>query len=158
MSFDFSTLITDRTSKDIERAKTLAAKRWSEMSEDEKTEWKSSLNGAYNASDINRVNTAVNYLAERLVSTGYDVNVSAKTDYKIEDVPSTKDLTTYLENIAALRVVTMQPTTPDLPETMRWFTYDEANAIEKFLVDLDVILTAVEASWIYSSEIYSGEV
>lgn len=62
------TLVTDRTQADVERVRELAAKGFSAMTSDEQAEWLAGMKGAYNASDLNRVGTALNYLAGRLAS------------------------------------------------------------------------------------------
>lgn len=61
------TLITDRTSADVARVRTLAARGWDNLSEDERAEWLAGLKGAYSAVDLNRVGAAMNELAARLV-------------------------------------------------------------------------------------------
>lgn len=67
-------LITDRTSADVSRAAYLDGKwvggEWRGTAA-ELAEWMSDLRGAYNASDLNRVGAAVNYVAGRLESCGY---------------------------------------------------------------------------------------
>lgn len=60
-------LITDRTSADVARVRTLAARGWDNLSEDERAEWLAGLKGAYSAVDLNRVGAAMNELAARLV-------------------------------------------------------------------------------------------
>ena len=61
------TLITDRTQADEERVEELAAKGYDAMTAEEKSEWDGEMKGAYDASDLNRVESAVAYLAELLV-------------------------------------------------------------------------------------------
>lgn len=61
------TLITDRTQADVTRWKTLHDKGWFRMSPEEKVEWSSGLKGTYNASDLNRVTAAMEYINNRLV-------------------------------------------------------------------------------------------
>lgn len=57
------TLITDRAQSDVTRLKELKAKGWANMTEAERNEYLASI-GAYNATDINRVSEAEQYLAE----------------------------------------------------------------------------------------------
>lgn len=66
MSTIIDNLITDRTQADVERVKALAAKGFAAMTAAERAEWLTGMKGAYNASDLNRVGTALNYLAGRL--------------------------------------------------------------------------------------------
>lgn len=80
MSFDMNTLITDRTAADAARVKALTANGWAGMTEAERAEWLTDLKGAYNASDMNRVSAAVDYLAERLHELGYSVPGYARVE------------------------------------------------------------------------------
>lgn len=66
MSTIIDTLITNRTQADVERVKALAAKGFAGMTAAEQAEWLAGMKGAYNAADLNRVETALNYLAGRL--------------------------------------------------------------------------------------------
>ena len=44
-----------------------------------KNEWNAGLKGSYNASDLNRVGTAVAYVANRFNQYGYGITVTAKS-------------------------------------------------------------------------------
>ena len=59
-------LITDRTQADVDCVRQLAAKGWAAMTAEERAAWNGGLKGAYNASDLNRVGSAVEYVANRL--------------------------------------------------------------------------------------------
>lgn len=65
------TLITDRTQADVNRALTLSAKGWAAMTAAEKEEFEAGMKGAYNATDLNRVNAAMEYLEARFKAMGY---------------------------------------------------------------------------------------
>lgn len=65
------TLITDRSQSDVDRALTLSAKGWAAMTAAEKEEFEAGMKGAYNATDLNRVNAAMEYLDTRLKAMGY---------------------------------------------------------------------------------------
>lgn len=130
MSFDISTLVTDRGTGTY-----------------------------YNASDLNRVGAAVQYVASRFAAQGYAVTVSSKTDWLASDIPTASELETYRQNIAALRaLLAVMPTTPEAPDSMAGLTYTEANDIEQILLDLDTLLTNAALAWYQSGEIYAGEV
>lgn len=131
-------LITDRTRADV-------------VNQTEK--------GFYNASDLNRVGAAVQYVAERFAAQGYAVTVSPKTDWLASDIPTASELETYRQNIASLRaLLAVMPTTPEAPDSMAGLTYTEANDIEQILLDLDTLLTNAALAWYQSGEIYAGEV
>ena len=70
------TLVTDRTEADVSRYSELRDKGWAEMTTAEKAEWVAGMKGAYNASDLNRVASAMAYLSQRFASAGYSVPIS----------------------------------------------------------------------------------
>lgn len=132
------TLITDRTAEDVANK---------------------TAKGFYNASDLNRVGAAVQYVAERFAAQGYTVAVSPKTDWLASDIPTASELETYRQNIASLRaLLAVMKSTPETPETMLFLDYIKANDIEQILLDLDTLLTNAARAWYQSGEIYAGEV
>lgn len=161
MSFDFTTLITDRTQADVDRVKVIAKKIESgTASESELAEWNAAaLKGSYNATDLNRVGAAIQYVAERINGYGYVVHVSPKTDWGEEDTPTQSDTQRYLADLAVLRsTFAVLQSTPAVPVDMETLTYTEANNIEKILEDIDYLLTNTAKGWFYSGEVFSGEV
>ena len=123
--------------------------------------------GTYNASDLNRVGAAMNYVADRLRAAGYDPHISPKTDWKDGDWVDPAAQAVYLGDLAELRKqFTMLESTPRVPPRILattvnsgdGLTYGWANDIEQILVDIDALLTNIDAGWLYSGEIYSGEV
>ena len=151
-------LITDRTQFDVDRVNVLAKKGWANMSAEERSEWEVGLKGAYNFTDLNRVQSAAHYLKERLSGIGYNVLLSEPKTWTTENVPTKKEMDEYLADIRAIRgVFTLFKTTPQVPDTMDRFTYTKANDIEQILLDVDMLLSYVAANFIYSGEIYGGE-
>lgn len=75
MSFDFTTLITDRTQADVNRVKQIAEKiKNGTASESELAEFNSAaMKGAYNYTDLNRVTAAMEALKAKLQGYGYAV-------------------------------------------------------------------------------------
>lgn len=123
--------------------------------------------GTYNASDLNRVGAAMNYVAARLREQGYDPHISPKTDWKDDDWVDPAAQAVYLGDLAELRKqFTLYETTPEVPPRILatainsgdGLTYAWANDIEQILMDIDALLTNIAAGWLYSGEIYSGEV
>lgn len=138
MSFDLSTLITDRTAADV-------AQRTDK--------------GFYNASDLNRVGAAVEYVAGRLTALGYVCPVSVKKDWRVSDAPTAGQLEVYRQNIATLRAqLPMLYGTPETPKSMAALGYAEANDIERILLDIDAQIERLRKSWYFSGELYAGEV
>lgn len=60
-----NTLITDRTEDDVLRARQLDAKGWDNLTEAERKEFRT-LKGSYNASDLNRVVGAMEYIDHQM--------------------------------------------------------------------------------------------
>lgn len=156
------TLVTDRTQADVERAEYLNSlwvqHVWTGTPE-ELAEWKAGAKGAYNASDLNRVQEAMEYLAGIFSSYGYTAALQAMPTWAVGDIPNEDQMEEYLANVATLRaVLAVLPTTPATPESMELLTYVEANSIEQILVDINQLLENMAASWFYSGEVYCGEV
>ena len=138
MSFDLSNLITDRTRADV-------------ANETDK--------GFYNASDLNRVGAAVEYIAGRFAALGYACPVTVKKDWLTSDAPTASQLDTYRQNIVTLRgQIAVMASTPEVPASMAGLNYVKANNIEQILLDLDALITNITKSWCFSGELYAGEV
>ncbi len=152
-------LITDRTQADVERITYLAERICAgTVTEAEKTEWNTDLKGAYNASDLNRVGAAVEYVAGRLNGYGYSVSVTPKTDWVANEIPTASQMQTYIADVATLRAaLSVMASTPPVPETANHLTWTEANNIEQILLDVDELLSKMAAAWYYSGDLYSGE-
>lgn len=113
----------------------------------------------YNASDLNRVGEAMQYVAGLLNGYGYAVSVTGRTDWAAGDIPSKADMDAYLADLTALRgTVAVMSTTPDVPGSMSLLTWQKANDIEKILQDVDELITKMAAAWFHCGEIYAGEV
>ena len=85
--------------------------------------------GAYNYSDLNRVERAVAEISDRA-----GLGLETKTNWAMWDIPTETEMNRYLGNIATIRlrfanVVNM----PEAPTTMNNFTYEQANNIELIL-------------------------
>ena len=140
MSFDITTLVTDRTAADVAQG---------------------TDKGFYNASDLNRVEAACADLYQQFADygyliAGYEPSVNHWTE---NGIPAVGQLDRDLANITALQnTITALSTTPETPETMRFLDYLKANDIERILEDVDALITNIMAGWFYSGELYTGEV
>lgn len=152
-------LITDRTQADVDRVKALAKKGWAGMTDAENAEWSAGLKGAYNATDLNRVGSAVSYVAGRLNSCGLALTVSPKIDWMVRDIPTPAQMAAYLADVGKIRAaLAVYGTTPETPADMEKLTYIEANNIEQILLDVDALVTNMSAAYYYTGELYSGEI
>ena len=115
--------------------------------------------GFYNASDLNRVGAAVEYIAGRFTALGYDCPVTVKKDWLTSDTPTASQLETYRQNIVTLRSrIAVMASTPEAPASMAGLDYVKANDIEQILLDLDALITNITKSWYFAGEVYAGEV
>ena len=155
---DFN-LITDRTQADVDRYAELRMKYLSGMTAEEKTEWETFLKGAYNYSDMNRVESAVEYVANRLNEAGYIVAPVIKKNWTKTDKPTLTDLKRYMKNISDIRsALATYETTPEAPTTEKRLSFQVANAIEQIITDADEIVSKMVSAYFYSGDLYSGEV
>ena len=137
-------LIFDRTQSDVNRVQSLTQKMIAgTATEAEKAEWLGGMKGAYNAADLNRVGSAVEYLTDMLYSMGYNVLTVPKTDWAETDIPAQSQMATYLQNIQNLRDC-LPYVAPDVPETMQNLAFQGANDIEEILYTLESVLLAMQ--------------
>lgn len=119
--------------------------------------------GFYNASDLNRVGAAVEYIAGRFTALGYACPVTVKKDWLTldaqTDAPTASQMETYRQNIVTLRgQIAVMQSTPNAPASMAGLDYVKANNIEQILLDLDALIDKLIKSWYFSGELYAGEV
>ena len=84
--------------------------------------------GAYNYSDLNRVERAV-----KEISDTRRLGLTTKTDWTMWDIPRKSDMKRYLDNIKTIAFVIGSDI--ELPDSMDKLTYEGANNIEKVLVE-----------------------
>lgn len=114
--------------------------------------------GYYNAADLNRVENAVAYLTNRLHTAGYSVNATAKRDWTVNDIPTVTQMTAYLADITAIRnSLSVFSSTPATPSDMDGLTVQEANDIEKILLDVEDLITKMIAAYRHSGTFQAGE-
>ncbi len=144
-------LITDRSQAHVNRLLALQSRGWENMTAAEQAEWYDSIaKGAYNYTDLNRVETAVGVLANVL-----GLSLTTKTDWTKWDRPTNSEMSRYLGNVAKIRSrCSFIRNLPTLPSSMDNLTYKDANNIELVLFR---VYEYIE-SYIQSGEIYSGEV
>ena len=85
--------------------------------------------GAYNYSDLNRVERAVAELSD-----AFNLGLYTRTDWGMWDIPTASQMNRYLGNIATLRnLLPTDADVPSAPTTMNNLTYTDANNIELIL-------------------------
>lgn len=115
----------------------------------------------YGWRDMNRVAEAMEYVAERLRSCGLDVTVTPRR-FTHDDFPSPSVFDHYLKQLRKLRdALTLFITTPPVPGVSAdrpYMTVQEANDIEKILLDVDQMLSNIAEAYYYSGDVFAGEV
>lgn len=114
-------LIYDRTEQDVEYAKT------HQSSED-------FLKGAYNYTDLNRIESWCEYLKTELNEAGYTTNITTKTDWNMTNFPMQSQLERIRSNISTLKNAFYSYT--NVPTNLNNMTYKKANDIEKILEEM----------------------
>lgn len=99
-----------------------------------------------------------------------DVAIKPKTDWALGDPVWVDQAVRYLADLSVLRgLLPLYAGAPAVPPDLVDLTMEEANDIEKLLFDIDAEITATAlrvekwirdtaAAWMYSGDIYSGEV
>jgi len=133
----FPDLIYDRTLKDVQEG---------------------TSKGFYNATDLNRVGQAVAWLGTELNEYGYPVSVTPKEDWQVTDFPTQANMAHYLDGITTLLEAYYVPEeSPALSFDMKGLDYQNANAIEKILLDLKTLFDNMKALFLYSGDFFAGE-
>lgn len=97
--------------------------------------------GYYNASDLNRVRKAAEYIQSLLYKSGVTVVLSNKKTWTEQDIPTALELDNYIQDVSKIRsAISVLPSTPYPPDSAEYLTWSSANDIEKILFDIDTIL------------------
>ena len=153
-------LITDRVLSDVEEVKALAEAIKAGTATEEQVRQYLDVNhkGAYTYRDMNRVEDAVYYVASRLKEYGYLHALPPVRQWAIEDKPNQQDFQRYFGNVAMIRqAIAVWASTPAAPDSVVGFDANEANALERILVDVDQILNYIKDAWFFSGDLYSAE-
>lgn len=122
-------LITDRTSQDV-------AQR--------------TQKGFYNVSDVQRINSYIEYLSDVL-----GLNLTVK-NFSLGQILTREDFDDILDNVNTIRAVWyVASDTPQTPIAVNW-DYVKANNIEKILLALDEFYQSVSIDKIYSGTFRAG--
>lgn len=130
-------LITDRTKQDVENE---------------------TSKGFYNYTDLNRVQSAAKYIAEKLAEVGAYTTLIEDVQWDIGMFPTETQLKNYLENIyKCVRQLGLKGSFFSLPTTMYGIDYNDANSIENALKIIDGYIDKIQEQQLYSGTIYAGE-
>lgn len=150
-------LITDRTKADAEYAQRLYGSLWSSLTAKEKEDFGTDLKGAYNASDLNRVGTALITIRDRLRTHCIDVPAEVREDYVADEVLDKAVMDDYIESANAV-YASVPHSAPRPPGGINDLDYEGANNIEKVIIAVDDVLESREVGWIYADqELFAGD-
>lgn len=140
---EWSEPIYDRTQADVNYALEKIA-QWISGSIAGNATSVSDLKGCLNVSDINRIESNIEYLGSQLVSHGYHTSVVTKS-WTNTDLPHRGDVARILENVRELVAsFYTHPSSPSVPDTMQ--SYEDVNAVEKNLFLIKELLDCMVAS------------
>ena len=111
--------------------------------------------GYYNYTDLNRIETWCEYLANLLTSYSYPVSITVKKNWAMSDLPNVNDMERIRSNVNAIKTVFHAYT--NIPENLEYMTIEKANDIEKILSELDFLTKNMISSFRYSNTFNSGE-
>ncbi len=109
----------------------------------------------YNYSDLNRIETWCEHLANILNNYSYSVNISIKTNWEMRDFPAQTEIERIRDNINTLKQAYFSFT--QIPENLELITIEKANAIEKILHEIDKLIKHMENNFIYSGVSMCGQ-
>lgn len=163
MAFDFTTLVTDRTEADYRHWEELRNKGFLNMTYEERAEWLAgNMKGSYNKGDLNRVGECLNFLHDKLNEAGYityPLTFTAKTNWTVASIPTADDLTYYLKCVSNIRkALTLFANTPPAPTDTGALSIDEANNIEKILIDVELLINNMLSARYFCGDLYAGEI
>lgn len=114
---------------------------------------------SYGWQDMNRVAEAMEYVAERLRTCGFDLAVAPRR-FTRTDFPTPDVFEHYLAQLSKLRTaISLRLTTPPVPVVgteKDYMTVQEANDIERILVDIDEMLTKASAAFRHCNAVVCG--
>ena len=163
-------LVYDRTAEDVAEVRRLLAKLDPETGDGltaaEQAKWDAGLKGAYNFTDLNRVELAVKLLAAALTAAGYPVEITPvlkgdkaeDREWQEGDVLYRPQWTTYLDNVQKLRdAYYTLAETGELPAPGDKLGYEDANTIEKVLADIDLLLDGMKSIYRRAGTFTAGD-
>lgn len=99
---------------------------------------------SYGWRDMNRVGEAMEYIAARLRECGFHIPGEARTDFSRTDFPTPTVFDEYLGRLQmlheAIALFVTSPPVPEVGSAKDYMTYDEANDIERILLDIERML------------------
>lgn len=150
-------MITDRTQADVDGALRIRddkVKLFQTLTDDEVTTIE---RGILTINTINRIEEKQAELKNLIKRLGYwNTNITSKTDWVHTDFFTNSDFQRIIDNENILRnAFFVYKDTPDTPNIS--FHYEDINALEKILVDLDVMINDIKSNYRECGNFNCGE-
>lgn len=115
------------------------------------------IKGTMNAHDYNRIENNCVILAELLNRNGYAVNITVKADWIMTDFPYLSEVNRIRDNVNALLDAFARKA--GSPKIHYWdsLNWADANALEKNIKNIDILLQEMISGFRYSGTFYSGQ-
>ena len=176
-----SELITDRRKEDLQLLDRVYALPYQQWDEEYKKIWTGELQpyyardgwydaadgmylvagdgnvrGAYNASDLNRVQETAEDTVER-INTKHGITVELETlpVWTGSDLPDTDSMGKYIRNLTKIRDAMAEEDT--IPSSMAKLNYTGANRIEQMLIDANERMDRIEAAFAICGDAVCGD-
>ena len=111
--------------------------------------------GYYNYNDLNRIEEWCEFLATKLATDGYVINITTKTNWTVSDFPTYSEMERIRTNIKAIMIGFTYIT--QIYDAADAINYARANLYEKILYEIDTMLISLENNYIYSGVANAGQ-
>lgn len=113
------------------------------------------LKGQYNASDLNRVESWCEFLADELNAVGYSIVITCKTNWVQTDMRTAAEMERIRTNIRAIMQGYHYIT--QIQQNAEYFNYIKANNWEEILNEIYWLMFGMENYYVYSGVANSGQ-
>jgi len=113
--------------------------------------------GFYNFTDLNRVESATNFISQSLNNHGYPVRVQTKTDWTFYDKVNQIQMTRYLGNVKKCVSSFLDIPGLELPNSMMRINHIGSNNIEIALETTGALINQMVAAFRECGTFYCGE-
>lgn len=149
-------MIFDRTIADIQSAINIVETKVKNFEELLDSDIQTLERGCFTVSTLNRIEETISFIVQKMKDFGNIVHAETN-EWNENDIFKTSDFTEILNKISYLRSkIKVKSDTPNVP--IPEFTYVVLNDIEKILYDIKTLVENTEKSFVFSGEIFSGEV
>lgn len=150
-------MVYDRTQQDIDNARKIIEEKVKNYIPLETAEETTVLRGTFNIETLNRIEKKQDELKKLFNSIGYyNTQITNKTDWQYSDIFYKEDYERIINNENILReAFFIYKDTPNTPTIS--FGYEDINALEKILVDLEQMITDVKSNYRQCGTFNCGE-